>query len=32
MTGLSATAYGEVIYTNCLDENRWEEGERERVD
>ena len=25
-------AYWEVIYTNQLDKNRWEEGERERVD
>lgn len=32
MTSLSPAAYWEVIYTNRLDENRWEEGERERGD
>lgn len=32
MTSLSPAAYWEVIYTNRLDENRWEEGDRERGD
>lgn len=32
MTSLSPAAYWEVIYTNQLDKNRWDEEERERVD